>query len=155
MEAQTNNQAQEEKATLDSNPSHRIRNIYYQIHNLVYSFKHKTSNLTKEEFGNKFTDLLNSAQPKEDCETEATLKRTIHWLNRKAPLKFEEFLTESRLMHLILWTDSKTISHHFRLRNIVFLRWEDDCYHNEQFLQKNMRKSSNDSNTESDIVIVE
>jgi hypothetical protein len=74
----------------------------------------------------EFQQLLNYAQPQN--ERDSTMRSIVQYLYRKNPGNFCRFLTRSRLSHLVLWTEAKCIVRHFKLQNIVYVKWNSGSY---------------------------
>ncbi len=78
--------------------------------------------------------LINDAQPKD--LNEEIMRTMVQYLYRRDPNEFYKFLIKSKLFHLVLWTESKKMSRHFRLNNIVYIRWNGikyECYKHSNY----------------------
>jgi hypothetical protein len=72
----------------------------------------------------EFQHLLNTSTPQ--LESDNNYKEIIKYLYRKNPRDFYKLVITSRIKNIILWTESKCIVSHFGLRNIVYIKWDND-----------------------------
>jgi hypothetical protein len=72
----------------------------------------------------EFQQSLNNAQPSNENDYKS--RSLIQYLYRKNPSNFYQFLVKSKLIHLILWTESKCIIRHFGLNGVVYVKWNHD-----------------------------
>jgi hypothetical protein len=71
-------------------------------------------------------DLINDAQP--NNEVEEAMRTTIQFLYRRNPAGFYKYLKQTKMPHLVLWTESKKISSHFKLSNLIYIYWNGSSY---------------------------
>lgn len=69
---------------------------------------------------------LNDACPK--TPEEECMRSMFQVLYRRNPIEFCKFLVKSRLHHLMLWTESRTIAYHLKLNRIVHIKWDGEKY---------------------------
>ena len=79
-----------------------------------------------ETLVNELEFLLNDSMPKDDAENKQRLQEYLHF--HRDPTGYYQHLNDSKLRFLVLWTDYKIITNHFRLRNIIHVRWTGSVY---------------------------
>jgi len=111
----------EEKTLRDFLPS-RLRQNYDAIRN-TDTIVNKNLNVSDIE---KIQQLINDAQPQN--EIEETMRTTVQYLYRRDPNNFYQFLVKNHLFHLVLWTEAKRMSRHFRLNKFIHIHWNGNSY---------------------------
>jgi hypothetical protein len=92
----------------------------------------------------EFQHLLNTSTPK--SESDNNYKDIIKYLYRKNPRDFYKLIITSRIKNIILWTESKCIVSHFGLRNIVYIKWDNDENIYKCNIHNNIKNDSNGYN---------
>ena len=86
--------------------------------------------------------LIMEAQAQGD--DERTIQKTVQFLYRQNTSSFYKFLIKNKLAFLVLWTESKCMVRHFGLQGLVYIRWNDDEYVYDVFLNKKYGSGGND-----------
>lgn len=69
---------------------------------------------------------LNASQPATDEDHKC--RALIQYLYRKNPSNFIRFLVRSKLSHLILWTEAKSIVRFLGLQGVLYIKWNGTNY---------------------------
>ncbi len=114
--------------------------------------------------------LINDSQPK--TPEEEIMRTMLQFLYRRNTRDFYKFLVQSKLYHLVLWTEAKQMAKQFRLNGLIYIHWNGDAYEcskhqnppneqdkalqsfNKQVRSKLLKKAVED-NPNSEIVVVE
>jgi hypothetical protein len=112
----------EENKTLRDFLPQRLRENYDTIRNLE-TVSTGVLNVAEIE---QMQHLLNDAQPKN--HEEELMRTTLQFLYRRNSAEFYKYLVKSRLYHLVLWTEAKRMSRHFRLNNLIYIHWNGNSY---------------------------
>lgn len=70
--------------------------------------------------------ILNNSLPQNDHEQNQHMQEFLHF--KKDPEGYYQHLLNSKLKFLVLWTDYKYITKHFRVRNFIHIRWNGSNY---------------------------
>lgn len=122
----------------------RIQNAYFQLH--------KSRLLTKGHLDNDaimhFEKILNSSLPSNDYEQN--IYYFVKDLYYDDPGKFLNYINNSNLQCLILYTNNKNIISHFNLQYKTYINWDpkEKKYIVELYKYKNL-SSKNSSSTNS------
>jgi hypothetical protein len=96
----------------------RLQNAYFQLR--------KSRVIKKQEYDNDaiehFEKLLNSCLPISDYESHLYYFIKDMYYDNK--VKFIEYINESNLQPLILYTDNKNIIKHFNLQYKLYINWD-------------------------------
>jgi hypothetical protein len=100
----------------------RINDSYQNIRNCTLL----TTKILNDNNIKEFQDLLNKAQPLNDKEYNQ--REIIQFLYRKTKGNFCRYLSTSKLNSFILWTEARSIVMHFRIRGIIYIKWDGNKY---------------------------
>ena len=103
----------------------RLTNNYRTINVLLKSLK-DADPLSVEKTAVDLESLLNNSMPQNAEEQTQRIQEFIHF--HKDSEGYYQHLLESKLRFLVLWTDYKYITKHFRIRNIIHVRWNGTKY---------------------------
>jgi len=129
----------------------RVQNAYFQLK--------KSRLISKNQYDNDailhFENLLNSSLPSNDYENHIYyFIKDLYYDNK---LKFLNYINESNLQSLILYTNNKNIIDHFDLKYKIYINWDknEKKYIVEKFKKKykssNSSELSNISSNDSDL----
>jgi hypothetical protein len=91
--------------------------------------------------------LLNDSLPQTETETLQRVQESLHF--HRDPSGYYQHLNDAKLRFLVLWTDYKTITNHFRVRNKIHIRWTGTHYECQIFDKtKRVKQSSRTRDTE-------
>ncbi len=75
--------------------------------------------------------LLNDSMPQSEYEHRQRVQEYLHF--HRDPSGYYQHLNDSKLRFLVLWTDYKAITNHFRIRNVIHVRWTGNHYECQLF----------------------
>lgn len=84
------------------------------------------TNKVDETLVNELEFLLNDSMPQNDAENKQRVQEYLHF--HRDPTGYYQHLNDSKLRFLVLWTDYKVITNHFRIRNVIHVRWTGAVY---------------------------
>lgn len=97
---------------------HRLKQNYARI---IKSSLVNSADISEQSMGH-FQRLLNSVQPSSDSEMACkTMLRRMKDGNR---FGLSMFLKNRNSAHLVQWLDALTIVQHFKIQNLIFLKWD-------------------------------
>ena len=118
----------------------RLTKVYKDLNdtNFVKDAKgNKPVNLTEQDLY-LIGKMLHYAQPQNP--PEECYRKAVYFMYQKDKKGYITFLRKNNLLPLILWTDARTISQHFKLRGKIYLNWTGKFYtvsfHNNYGKQK-------------------
>jgi hypothetical protein len=102
----------------------RLSDNYKSISNLIKSIKRSNTDVSTiiEELG----FLLNDSMPQNEVEHSQHIQEQLHY--HRDPVGYYQHLNEAKLRFLVLWTDYKTITNHFKVRKTIHIRWTGERY---------------------------
>jgi hypothetical protein len=95
----------------------RLKTNYSKIRDLLID-----SELDIQEF----QQIINDSQPQ--TPEEELLRSMFQYIYRRDTSEFYKFLLKTKLYHMILWTEAKNISRHFKLNGRVYVHWNGEEY---------------------------
>jgi hypothetical protein len=107
----------------------RLSDNYKKVHALLKGVRTTSVDLESDEMRNvveEFETLLNDSLPQNEAETLQRVQEYLHY--HRDPVGYYQHLNDSKLRFLVLWTDYKAISNHFRVRNLIHVRWNGEHY---------------------------
>jgi hypothetical protein len=102
----------------------RLSDNYKTFSNLVKGIK--KTNMPINDIVEQLEFLLNDSMPQTEYEHQQHMQEQLHY--HRDPTGYYEHLNNSKLRFLILWTDYKAITNHFRIRKLVHIRWTGTHY---------------------------
>lgn len=99
----------------------RLRDNYYDIRKLLTNCSTPNNDILSN-----LETLINDAQPKND--TEEYMRTTFQVMYRKNPMDLYKFIVKNKLFYLILWTEAKCMARHFRLKDLIYIKWNGESY---------------------------
>jgi hypothetical protein len=121
----------------------RVQNAYFQLLKSRLISKNHYDN----DAINHFEKLLNSSLPQTDYENH--IYYFVKDLYYDDKVKFLNYINNSNLQPLILYTNNKNIINHFNLKFKLYINWDknEKKYIVEKFKKNNKYNSSNSSNS--------
>lgn len=124
----------------------RLSNNYRQVFNLLKPLKNKSQDVDVQDIATKLQEILNDSMPQNEYEHNQRIQEFLHFY--KDPEGYYQHLLNSKLRFLVFWTDYKYITNHFKIRNIIHIRWNGANYECQVFDKtkriKAMSKVSNE-----------
>jgi hypothetical protein len=108
---------------------HRLSENYKKVHTLLRQIRAPTFNKNSEQMSNIVSELevlLNDSMPKTEDEQRQRVQEYLHY--HRDSVGYNQHINDAKLRFLVLWTDYKSITNHFRLRNVIHVRWNGDRY---------------------------
>jgi hypothetical protein len=119
----------------------------------------KNNKFTKssENFQENITfieNILNDSQPQ--TPQEIYMRTMIQFMFRKNTEDFYNFIMKNKMNYFIFWTDSRHIVRHFRLQNLVYVKWNgsnrrykcSEFYRNSNSGNKTARSDNTDTSSD-------
>jgi hypothetical protein len=133
----------------------RLSDNYKKIINLLRplrpSNKDSTDPQSIDEIVNDLEHLLNDSMPITEYEFKQRAQEHLHF--HRDPAGYCQHLNDAKLRFLVLWTDYKAITNHFRIRNVIHIRWTGDRYECQIFDKtKRIKQASRLANADFDLV---
>lgn len=116
----------------------RLKDNYYTIRSI-----HK--NEITDELIDEIERLINDSLPDLQDDKELVLKTMNQYLYRKNPNEYYRFLMKSKLFHLVLWTEAKSIVKHFNFNNKIHIKWNGSYYECNRFIKNNSSLNQDES----------
>lgn len=104
----------------------RLTDNYKHIHTLLRPLKSGEQTAQLENIVKDLEYYLNDCVPQTPEERTQRDQEFLHY--HKDPHGYYQHLIASKLRFLVLWTDYKCITNHFRVRNIIHIRWTGEKY---------------------------
>lgn len=107
----------------------RLSDNYKKIHTLLRPVRVSSFNRESEQMRQLVAELemlLNDSMPQTESEKFQRVQECLHF--HRDPVGYYQHLNDAKLRFLVLWTDYKTITNHFRIRNIIHVRWTGTRY---------------------------
>lgn len=131
----------------------RLSENYKKINLLLRPIRVSTFNNDADYMENVVTELqnlLNDSMPQTEEEKLQRIQECLHF--HRDPTGYYQHLNDSKLRFLVLWTDYKTITNHFRVRNKIHIRWtgtqyECQVYDHTKRVKQSLRKQTTTTTT--------
>ena len=101
----------------------RLPRHLYVGYNLLKKSRVSSKNECDDEALGYFQSVLNEAQPK--TQEELVLHKFVKGMYNENRYKFLNFIKNTTLECLVLWTDSRAIVKSLGLRGVVYLKWSN------------------------------
>ena len=112
----------------------RLSENYKKIHSLLRPIRIPTfdkNSVQLDSVVGELEYLLNDSLPQSDNEQFQRIQECLHF--HRDPVGYTQHINDAKLRFLVLWTDYKTITNHFRIRNIIHVRWTGTRYECQRF----------------------
>lgn len=119
----------------------RLPKSLYTGYRLLKKSRAVLSKQNDKEAITYFQNILNSAQPSEE---DFELYKFVKSMFNENKYKFLKFIADTKFECWILWTDSRSIINHFKLRGVLYIKWlgKDDLYSVSEFVSNKGRLST-------------
>lgn len=112
----------------------RLSDNYKRIQTLLRPVRIPTfdKNSTQlDQAVSELESLLNDSLPQTETEQFQRIQECLHF--HRDPVGYYQHINDAKLRFLVLWTDYKAITNHFRIRNIIHIRWTGKQYECQRF----------------------
>jgi hypothetical protein len=125
----------------------RLSENYKKIHNLLRPIRAPTFDKSSSHMDNvvaELEELLNDSLPQSEGEQFQRIQECLHF--HRDPVGYYQHINDAKLRFLVLWTDYKAITNHFRIRNLIHIRWTGKLYECQKFDKtKRVKQNQRDS----------
>lgn len=112
----------------------RLSDNYKKIQSLLRPARIPTFDKESDQMDaivSELEELLNDSLPNNDAEQFQRIQECLHF--HRDPVGYYQHINDAKLRFLVLWTDYKAITNHFRIRNIIHVRWTGSQYECQRF----------------------
>jgi hypothetical protein len=112
----------------------RLSDNYKRIQNLLRPVRVPTFDRDSAQMDaivGELENILNNSLPQTDGEQIQRIQECLHF--HRDPVGYYQHINDAKLRFLVLWTDYKSITNHFRIRNIIHVRWTGKRYECQRF----------------------